>query len=180
MKYLLGVDVGTTGTKTSVFREDGHNVSSAYRGYGMVNDCADWAEQNPEDWWNAVSVTVREATAGLTDPENIAALSLSTQGGSLVVLDAEGTALIPAVSWMDRRAGEDVLAKIRQGKETDYHYIHTGWKLTNSSSPNCLAAQSSIRCVSQGCKVSVNVGLFEFSAYRSICYGLDQRRHHEH
>ena len=132
MKYLLGVDVGTTGTKTSVFREDGHNVSSAYRGYGMVNDCADWAEQNPEDWWNAVSVTVREATAGLTDPENIAALSLSTQGGSLVVLDAEGTALIPAVSWMDRRAGEDVLAKIRQGKETDYHYIHTGWKLTNS------------------------------------------------
>jgi sugar (pentulose or hexulose) kinase len=132
MKYLLGIDIGTTGTKTIVFRENGQCCGSAYCGYVVVNERADWAEQNPEDWWDAVAATVRKATAGLPDLENIAALSLSTQGGSLVVLDVDGNALTPAVSWMDRRAGQAELDMVRQGKETDYHYFHTGWKLTNS------------------------------------------------
>lgn len=132
MKYLLGIDVGTTGTKTVVFREDGKSIHSAYCGYSVISDRADWAEQDPQDWWNAVVATVRKATEKMPDPENIAALSLSTQGGSLVVLNAGLSALMPAVSWMDRRAGEDILEELRRGKEPDYHYNHTGWKLTNS------------------------------------------------
>ena len=132
MRYLIGIDIGTTGTKTNVYREDGMLCGGAYRGYALAHERADWAEQDPEDWWRAVVATVREATAALPDRENIAALSLSTQGGSLVVLDAHGRPLIPAVSWMDRRAGRRELQALQAGKAADYHYTHTGWRLTNS------------------------------------------------
>lgn len=132
MKYLLGIDIGTTGTKTILYREDGFPCGSAYQGYELTHQQADWAEQDPEDWWQAVVSTVRSATAKITDPENIVALSLSTQGGSLVVLDSDSHPMIPAISWMDRRAGALELDALLSGKEENYHYKNTGWPLTNS------------------------------------------------
>ena len=59
-KYLLGIDVGTTGTKTLLFSTDGQLLGHAYRGYEMYNPKVGHSEQNPEDWWNAVCETVRE------------------------------------------------------------------------------------------------------------------------
>ena len=59
MKYLLGIDVGTTGTKTLLFSADGALIGHAYRGYPISNPQVGWSEQNAEDWWQAVVETVR-------------------------------------------------------------------------------------------------------------------------
>ena len=56
-QYLLGIDVGTTGTKTLLFRTDGKLMGQAYRAYGMSTPQVGWSEQNPEDWWNIVQKT---------------------------------------------------------------------------------------------------------------------------
>ncbi len=64
MDYLLGIDVGTTGTKTLLFGADGTLCGSAYQGYEMRHSRLGWSEQDPEDWWRAVVMTVRQVCVG--------------------------------------------------------------------------------------------------------------------
>ena len=59
MKYLLGIDVGTTGTKALLFSENGDVLGHAYRPYPLHTPQVGWSEQDAEDWWNAVVQTVR-------------------------------------------------------------------------------------------------------------------------
>ena len=59
MKYVLGIDLGTSGTKTVLFSQDGHAVCSATVEYPMSQPRNGWAEQNPLDWWNAAVSTVK-------------------------------------------------------------------------------------------------------------------------
>ena len=54
MAYLLGVDIGTSGTKTVMFDTQGHTVASATVEYPLYQPQMGWAEQDPEDWWRAV------------------------------------------------------------------------------------------------------------------------------
>ena len=53
MTYLIGIDIGTSGTKTVLFDIEGNMVSSALKEYPMYQPNIGWAEQNPEDWWDA-------------------------------------------------------------------------------------------------------------------------------
>ncbi|MBR7137060.1 MAG: xylulokinase, partial [Clostridia bacterium] len=55
MRYLLGVDIGTSGTKSVLFDEIGTVVAHATVEYPMYQPKAGWAEQDPEDWWRAAS-----------------------------------------------------------------------------------------------------------------------------
>ena len=50
MQYLLGIDVGTTGTKTILFRQDGQIIGQAYRGYPIHTPQVSFCEQDPQDW----------------------------------------------------------------------------------------------------------------------------------
>ncbi|HPS80223.1 MAG TPA: FGGY family carbohydrate kinase, partial [Candidatus Limiplasma sp.] len=72
-KYLLGIDLGTSGTKTVLFAQDGTVVASATVEYPMSQPQNGWAEQAPEDWWNAAVTTlsrvIRESGVA---PEDIA------------------------------------------------------------------------------------------------------------
>ena len=54
MKYVLGIDLGTSATKTVLFDEKGNAVASASREYPLYQPKNGWAEQNPEDWWQGV------------------------------------------------------------------------------------------------------------------------------
>ena len=74
MKYLLGCDVGTTGTKTLLFTEDGKLLGHAYRAYPLLTPAVGMSEQYAEDWWKAVCETVREVVSNISDPENVAAI----------------------------------------------------------------------------------------------------------
>ena len=90
-QYLIGIDVGTTGTKAILFSKEGTCLKSAYQGYPLSTPQVGHVEQDPEDWWQAVGKTVREVSNGYGD--KVCALSLSTQGGTMVCADEKGNPL---------------------------------------------------------------------------------------
>lgn len=108
MKYLLGIDLGTSGTKTVLFRQDGQAVCSATAEYLMAQPQNGWAEENPEDWWNAAVETLRRvlSDSGI-HPGDIAGIGISGQMHSLVMLDEAGKALRPAILWCDQRTAAE-------------------------------------------------------------------------
>ena len=57
---FLGIDIGTTGTKSILFDEKGAIVSRAYQGYGLTTPAHGWVDQDPQDWWDAVKFSVIE------------------------------------------------------------------------------------------------------------------------
>ena len=59
MAYTIGVDIGTSGTKSLLIDPDGNIIAEASAGYGVSNPKPLWSEQDPEDWWNATVKTVR-------------------------------------------------------------------------------------------------------------------------
>ena len=63
MAYILGVDIGTSGTKTVLFSEDGTPVASALYDYPLYTPCNGYAEQDPADWWNACVNSIRDVVA---------------------------------------------------------------------------------------------------------------------
>lgn len=126
MGYLIGIDVGTTGTKAMLFSEKGACLKSAYRGYSLSTPHPGQVEQAAGDWWEAVCQTVREVSNGCK--EQVIALSLSTQGGTLVCVDKEGAPLCPALVWNDSRCEKEADAFASQfGPEAMYK--KTGWSL---------------------------------------------------
>ncbi len=105
-RYLLGIDLGTSGTKTVLFNEGGEAVASATVEYPLYQPHNGWAEQAPEDWWNAAVVTLGKVVKDSgVNPEDIAALGISGQMHGLVMLDEKGDVLRPAILWCDQRTG---------------------------------------------------------------------------
>ncbi len=105
---LLGIDIGTSGTKTVLFDEQGQ-VLAAYTGeYPLSQPQNGWAEQDPEDWWRAACDGVRAvlAKAPPSRGERIA-VGLSGQMHGLVLLDRKGQVLRPAILWCDQRTGAE-------------------------------------------------------------------------
>ena len=88
-----------------------------------------WSEQNPEDWWNAVVETVREVCADPEIGKNVAAISLSLQGGTLAAVDAEGNPVRPAMVWNDSRCTQEKEEFLKEVGPADYMYETTGWRL---------------------------------------------------
>ena len=101
--YVLGVDIGTTGTKAILVDETGACRGSSYKSYPLITLADGGIEQRAQDWWDTLVYTVREASAGVADKNEIAAMSLSTQGGSCVLLDEHDEPLGNACTWMDDR-----------------------------------------------------------------------------
>ena len=128
-RYLLGIDVGTTGTKSLLFCENGKLLGHAYRPYGLSTPKVGWSEQNPEDWWQAVKETVREVCTDPAIGKNVAAISLSLQGGTLAAVDAEGKPVRPAMVWNDARCTQEKEAFLKEVGPADYMYETTGWRL---------------------------------------------------
>ncbi len=128
-RYTLGIDVGTTGTKTLLFAEDGTPIAHAYRGYPLSTPRVGYSEQNAQDWWSAIVETVSEVCEGKNISDKIAAISLSTQGGTLVPTDKKGNPLRPAIVWNDARCAAEYQKYLQEVGEADTMYQKTGWKL---------------------------------------------------
>ena len=128
MRYLLGIDVGTTGTKSALYSTDGTLIEKRCQKYPMDYPKQGWAEQDPEDWWNAIVSTVLPMAAA--HREDITAMSLSTQGGCLVLLDSNFSPIYRAVSWMDTRASETV-SSLRERISIGELYRTSGWPVMN-------------------------------------------------
>lgn len=106
MRYVIGLDIGTSGTKTVLFDEKGKTVVSKTVEYPLYQPENGWAEQDPLDWWNAASEGLRAVTAGV-DSSEIAGIGLSGQMHGLVMLDKNGSVLRRAIIWCDQRTGEE-------------------------------------------------------------------------
>ena len=128
-KYLLGTDVGTTGTKTILFSEDGTPVAHAYRGYTLSTPKVGYSEHDAEDYLSAVAETVREVCASLPEDGRVVAMSLSTQGGTLIPTDKDGKPLRRAIVWNDHRCEKERDAYLREMGDALSLYQKTGWKL---------------------------------------------------
>ncbi|MDR1566390.1 MAG: hypothetical protein LBS48_03785 [Treponema sp.] len=100
--YVLGIDVGTSGTKAILMAEAGNIAGQGYEGYRLYSE-GNRVEQESGDWWDACVKAVRRA-APENKARNIKAISLSTQGATMTALDRRGKPLGRALTWMDRRA----------------------------------------------------------------------------
>ena len=108
MKVLLGIDIGTSGTKTVMFDAEGTALASASAEYPLYQPHNGWAEQDPLDWWDATVGTVRATLqkSGV-DPADVAAVGFSGQMHGLVMLDENGDVLRLAPIWCDQRTAKE-------------------------------------------------------------------------
>jgi xylulokinase len=102
---LIGIDVGTGGTRVLLVDTAGKVVGSTVREHTPFRSPQPgWAEQDPEDWWRAaVDAISALLKATFTDPEEIAAVGLSGQMHGAVLLDKADRVLRPALIWCDQR-----------------------------------------------------------------------------
>ena len=128
-KYILGIDVGTTGTKTLLFSESGKLCASAYQGYPLHTPEVGYSEQAPEDWWDAIKKTISEVCKAGNVGENVEAISLSTQGGTVVPTDKEGNPLRPSIVWNDARAKKERALFLEEVGDDATMYGLSGWHL---------------------------------------------------
>ncbi len=106
--YLLGIDVGTGGTRALIVDAAGHVVASATEDHkAFASPQIGWAEQDPNDWWRACGLAVRKALvlSQLRDDE-IACVGLSGQMHGAVLLDEQDCVVRPALIWCDVRTEE--------------------------------------------------------------------------
>ena len=105
MTLLLGLDVGTTSVKAGLFDAAGRQLAAAGREYRLEHPAPDHVEIDAERWWTSAVDAVRGvlATPGI-DARAVAAMAVSSQGETVVAVDASGRPLGPALVWLDNRA----------------------------------------------------------------------------
>ncbi|SHF27510.1 xylulokinase [Caldanaerobius fijiensis DSM 17918] len=108
MGYLVGIDIGTSGTKTVLFDVNGNTIASSTVEYDMFQPEIGWAEQDPEDWWRATCQSLNNVIkkSGIK-PEDIKGVGLSGQMHGAVLLDKEGNVLRSAIIWCDQRSSDE-------------------------------------------------------------------------
>lgn len=109
MSYVIGVDCGTSGTKTVLFREDGTPLSSVTIEYPIYQPKNGYAEQDPLDWKNAMLQSMGQVIAKSGIPkEEIKGIGISGQMHGLVMLDKDGNVLRKSIIWCDQRTAAEV------------------------------------------------------------------------
>jgi xylulokinase len=105
MKYLLGIDVGTGGSRAVLTDRNGEIVSSATCEHvPFASPNTGWAEQDPQDWHRATGSAVRQAiSAAEIDASDISAVGLAGQMHGAVLLDENNEVLRPSLIWCDQR-----------------------------------------------------------------------------
>ncbi len=108
-KYILSIDLGTSGSKTAIVSIHGEVVDFDFESVPLLLSPNGGAEQKPDDWWNAIMTTSKRLLGkGNVDPNDIVAIVASTQWAGTVPVDRDGKPLMNAVIWMDMRGAKYV------------------------------------------------------------------------
>lgn len=123
-RYILAHDLGTSGDKATLFKEDGALLLSRTTAYDTHYFNGTWVEQNAEDWWKAVCTSSRDLiTASGIAPEDIAAVSFSGQMMGCLCVDKQGTPLRPSIIWADSRAVTESARLEESISQWDFYHI---------------------------------------------------------
>lgn len=115
-EHILAIDLGTGGPKVALVDRRGKVVAHEAETTGLILEPPDGAEQDPDDWWRAITVAVRRLVAAAPDAAaRLAGVSVTSQWCGTVPVDAAGTAIGNAIIWMDSR-GADAIAKVVGGR----------------------------------------------------------------
>lgn len=118
MKYLIGMDVGTSSMKTLLIDEVGGLVGSATEFYPFDTPKPLWSEQDPAYWWRAACVSIKRVLdENRVKAGDVAGLGLTGQMHGLVLLDKENQVLRPCILWNDQRTSKqcaDITNKVGQ------------------------------------------------------------------
>lgn len=141
-QYFLGIDTSTTSSKALLIDEEGKVVAVASSPHTLQTPKPLWSEQDPREWWGAVSESIRQVlTETGVGAEQIAAVGLTGQMHGLVLLDEAGEVLRPAILWNDQRTRaecEEIHACL--GKER-FIQISGNVALTGFTAPKILWVQ---------------------------------------
>ena len=108
MSFYLGVDIGTSGTKTILVNEKGEILAEASANYPSYHPKPLWSEQDPEDWWKATVKTIRSVVKKVkAKPADVKAIGLSGQMHGSVFLDKKNQVIRKALLWNDQRTSNE-------------------------------------------------------------------------
>ena len=133
MAFIIGIDIGTSGTKTVLFDEAGAVIASKTIEYSLYQPKNGYAEQDPEDWANAAVNTIKAVMAESgVKKEDVKGIGLSGQMHGLVMLDKDNNVIRKAIIWCDQRTADEVAemnAKLGEKKliEITANPALTGW-----------------------------------------------------
>ncbi len=99
---LLVLDAGTSSFKASLYDTVGNLLAKETAEYAIQSPKPGWAEQNPQDWWDACCAVCRKISQRADF--HLLAISVSGQAPGCVPLDAAGKPVRPAILWLDRRS----------------------------------------------------------------------------
>lgn len=129
-KYILAHDLGTSGNKAVLYDIDGILVNSLTLNYNVIYSNNNWAEQSPDEWWNAVCLSSQVLLKDI-NPKDILAISFSGQMMGCVCVDKYGNSIRNSIIWSDMRATKEE-SIIRQNiSEKDFYHI-TGHRISPS------------------------------------------------
>ncbi|NQS89089.1 xylulokinase [Patescibacteria group bacterium] len=119
-KYILAHDLGTTGNKAALYSSSGKLIASAFYHYGTQYPQVNWAEQNPQDWWQAVCISTRNLlSSAKISKQDVTVISFSGQMMGCLPVDKKGNPLRSSIIWADQRSirqTEDIKKNIGEDK----------------------------------------------------------------
>jgi ribulose kinase len=123
--FVIGIDCGTESVRAGVFDIAGRPLAYGVKEYPLTLPRPGWAEQNPDDWWHAISFAVREAVrkAGVK-PEQVRGISADATSCTVVAMDKCSRHMRNAIIWMDVRAADQAR---RIAASADPALKYNGW-----------------------------------------------------
>ena len=123
-EYLLGVDIGTLGSKGVIINSEGKTVAQHFVEHGINIPRPGWAEQDPESYWNDFTIIVKAllSESGIK-PSRIAGIGISGLVPDVIPIDLDGKPLRDCIIYMDRRAVEEAEGVRREIGEEKIHRI---------------------------------------------------------
>ena len=108
--YFMGIDTGTQGVRVAVSNKEGVLLFEEEKKWETLFPKKGWAEQNPLDWWDAISGIFEDALAGLgrEQMKKIRAVCVCATSSTVFPVDRDGRPLRNAMMWMDARSRKEM------------------------------------------------------------------------
>src|SRR6185503_20509580 len=107
MATLIGVDVGTSGTRALAVTAEGEMVAEATRPHDLLTPRPGWTEQDPAQWWEATKAVLAEVAELVPARDDVVGIGLTGQMHGSVFLDGAGEVIRPALLWNDQRTAAE-------------------------------------------------------------------------